>query len=558
MADTNALAVVAAEIARLRNGYLQSLPAQVDELKALADTLCGNESDRAALEDLHHRLHKLAGSGGTFGLNRLSETARGLERTAKSWLAAGVGTVDAAARNAFIAGIATLPSTLGEGQDAQVAGGSPERSPAPAATPGKAINVWLVDDDAALGRELAQIMGQFGYETRLFTRIEDVEVAAAGENPDILILDVMFPEEGVNATEAMLARPALRNLACPLLFISAHGDFESRVRAARAGAIGFLLKPIDVPRLVDRIEKIFEDREAAPYRVLIVDDDTTLAEHYRLVLAAAGMEVEVLADPRELIDHVSVFRPEIVLMDMHMPDYEGPELAEVIRQHEEWISIPIVYLSAETDLDKQIEALGHGADDFLTKPITDARLVSAVRVRVGRSRQLADLMAKDSLTGLLKHARIKEEIDLELVRARRSGKPMCVIMTDIDHFKRVNDTYGHAVGDRVIKAVAHMLKQRLRRTDSIGRYGGEEFAVALPDCDTATALEIMNDIRERFAALRFNHAGTEFGCTLSAGISCSLGSADWKGGDLLVAADEALYKAKHGGRNQVCVAGDAG
>ena len=310
-------------------------------------------------------------------------------------------------------------------------------------------------------------------------------------------------------------------------------------------------KPLDVAKLVDRLERMHDTVLATPHRVLIVDDDVELAEHYRLVLTANGMEVAVENHPEQVMERVATFRPELLLLDMYMPGYTGPELATVIRYRDDWLSLPIVYLSAETDFDKQIKALGHGADDFLTKPISDAQLLASVRVRVARSRQLADLMSKDSLTGLLKHARIKEEIDIELTRAQRSGKPVCVAMVDIDHFKSVNDAYGHAVGDRVLRAIAHLLRQRLRKSDGIGRYGGEEFAAVLPECNEAMAKAILEDVRERFAALRFRHEEQEFACTLSAGIACAIKGERVAGGELLVAADEALYAAKHGGRNQV-------
>jgi len=305
---------------------------------------------------------------------------------------------------------------------------------------------------------------------------------------------------------------------------------------------------------VHLIERILAEQHTQAYRVMIVDDDIALSEHFRLVLMSAGMEVLAINQPKDIIASLTAFRPDLILMDMHMPDYSGPELAAVVRQYDTWFSLPIVYLSAETDLDKQIAALGRGADDFLTKPITDAQLIAAVRVRVARSRQLADLMSKDSLTGLLKHARIKEELAIELDRNRRSAKALSVAMLDIDHFKLVNDNYGHPMGDRVIQAIAHVLRQRLRKSDSIGRYGGEEFAVVLPDCDAATAQSILEDIRERFAALSFLQDGKKFSCTLSAGIACSTQYPQADGNALLSAADEALYAAKHGGRNQVQVA----
>jgi diguanylate cyclase (GGDEF)-like protein len=249
------------------------------------------------------------------------------------------------------------------------------------------------------------------------------------------------------------------------------------------------------------------------------------------------------------METLAAFRPELVLMDLNMPEFSGAELAGVIRQHDEWVGLPIVYLSAEADLDEQIKAMSQGTDDFLTKPISDAHLIAAVQVRAARSRQLNDLMARDSLTGLYKHARIKEELDIETARSRRNGTSFSVAMVDIDHFKSINDTYGHVTGDRVIKALAHLLKQRLRITDSIGRYGGEEFLVILPDSSANEAKALMEDIRHRFGSLCFRHDGREFAVTFSAGVA---GADVFTDADqLLEAADSALYAAKHRGRNQV-------
>ncbi|MDC6636318.1 diguanylate cyclase, partial [Leclercia adecarboxylata] len=163
----------------------------------------------------------------------------------------------------------------------------------------------------------------------------------------------------------------------------------------------------------------------------------------------------------------------VLLLDVNMPDCSGPELAQMIRLHDEWLRVTIIYLSAETDAHRQMAALLKAGDDFITKPISDNALVAAVYSHSQRARSLSTALARDSLTGLLKHADIKEQLALEVQRATRSGKPASVVMLDLDHFKGVNDTYGHAAGDNVIRALANLLRQRLRRIDSLGRYGGE-------------------------------------------------------------------------------------
>jgi diguanylate cyclase (GGDEF)-like protein len=162
-------------------------------------------------------------------------------------------------------------------------------------------------------------------------------------------------------------------------------------------------------------------------------------------------------------------------------------------------------------------------------------------------------MSQDSLTGLLKHASIKDRLAQEMERARRQGKVMSAVMLDIDFFKKVNDNWGHPVGDQVIKTLGHLLRQRLRSQDSVGRYGGEEFVAVLPECGPEAALQLVDDIRQRFGAVKFNSQGQEFSVTLSAGIAAS--EHFHTPADLLAAADAALYEAKHGGRNQVRLAG---
>jgi diguanylate cyclase (GGDEF)-like protein len=211
-----------------------------------------------------------------------------------------------------------------------------------------------------------------------------------------------------------------------------------------------------------------------------------------------------------------------------------------------------VFLSTETSLDKQLAAMRLGGDDFLTKPIQLDHLISSVTSRAQRSRILRSFMIRDSLTGLLNHTKTKEHLDLEVARAQRRQGSLVFAMLDIDHFKSVNDTYGHPTGDRVIKNLARLLQQHLRKTDVIGRYGGEEFAVVLIDTDGPAGLRALDRIRSHFAQIRQQSEGAEFTVTFSCGVATF---PDYKSAtELNDAADKALYEAKRGGRNQVILA----
>jgi diguanylate cyclase (GGDEF)-like protein len=195
-----------------------------------------------------------------------------------------------------------------------------------------------------------------------------------------------------------------------------------------------------------------------------------------------------------------------------------------------------------------------GADDFLVKPVADAHLVAAIRARARRVQQLSDLVARDSLTNMLHYTGIKEALEIEWRRARRLGTPLSVAVIDIDHFKEVTAGDARTLWDRVIRAAAHLLKQRLRQSDIVGRHGVEGFAVLLPECDPAAALAFINDLRIRFAALRFHVQDAEFGCTLSAGVSCTTIEPDTSAAELLLQAEEALHVARRSGHNHVSIA----
>jgi len=193
-----------------------------------------------------------------------------------------------------------------------------------------------------------------------------------------------------------------------------------------------------------------------------------------------------------------------------------------------------------------------GGDEFLTKPIKAQHLISSVAVRAERMKIIRSYMVRDSMTGLFNHTTTKEHLDTAIAHAQRKEEEVCFAMIDVDKFKTVNDSYGHPVGDRVLIALARLLGQRVRKTDVVGRFGGEEFAVVLPGCSISEAVTLLNELRESFAAVRFQAKGEPFSCTFSCGVAplSLFGDAT----ALCKAADEALYQAKNGGRNLVCEA----
>ncbi len=540
----------AARFAVLRGQYLKQLNGALDDLLSRVFGQ-GTDIDPIVLTELHCGLHRLAGSGGTFGLSGLSGKARMLEVTVKSWLDDG-GVPEPMQWEELKTDVSALRRFM-EPDEASplIADGSPVLQASPSAGQREHVRILLIEDEQPVGDALSKGLGQFGYEVTHCPDFAAAEAAIRVETPDVLIVDIMLSGPvPANSTEALPLLFERLGYRLPTVFLTDRMDFSTRLAAAQVGGGAFLTKPVDISTLAGRIEVLLREREYSPYRVLIVDDDEVLAEHYRLTLEAAGMLAEKVCHPQETLAAMQNLHPDLLIIDLYMPACKGSDLARAIRYEDMWMSLPIVYLSAEDDLDEQVKALSNGGDDFLTKPISDTRLVATVKARAARARKLDELMSQDSLTGLLKHSNIKDRLKQELERAHRQGTVMAMAMVDLDHFKRVNDTWGHPMGDQVIKTLAHLFRQRLRRQDSVGRYGGEEFAIVLPECTAEDAIRLLDDIRRRFGEIRFTHKGHSFAITFSAGVASSSQYSDAQ--SLLAAADAALYAAKDGGRNQVC------
>jgi diguanylate cyclase (GGDEF)-like protein len=338
----------------------------------------------------------------------------------------------------------------------------------------------------------------------------------------------------------------------PLVFVSNRSDIEARLDAVRSGCNSYFVKPVNYSDVLETLDRLTRS-EPEPYRILIVDDEPDTAEFHSTNLEMAGLETVTVTDPLEVMSQLVEFQPDVILMDVYMPGCSGLELAMVIRQEETFVGVPIVFLSRETDRMKQIAALGEGGDDFFTKPVQPDQLVPAVSARAQRGRTLRLFMEKDGLTGLFRHSRIIEQLEVAVRRADRQNGRLAVAMLDIDGFKEVNDEHGHLVGDQVLKALAYLLPQRLRMSDVLGRFGGDEYIVVLPDTDGVAAMEKMDDIRRNFAAIDHDTGQGSFSVTLSCGVAEF--PAALTSHELIAAADETLYRAKRGGRDRVLLAG---
>ena len=306
-------------------------------------------------------------------------------------------------------------------------------------------------------------------------------------------------------------------------------------------------------------------------RILFADDSRTLRTTLGDQMRAMGHEVIEASEGRQAVDLFQTQQPDLVVLDVDMPVMNGHQTARQIRAisgAHEWI--PIIFLSGnikDNDIAAGIEA---GGDDYLAKPvspvvlrakiaamqrITDmrARLVEATRELAGINASLREQSSQDSLTGIPNRRSFDAAFEQEWHHAARSGQPLALIMADVDHFKRYNDSYGHQRGDECLRAVAGAMRTAARRkVDLVARYGGEEFAMLLPDTPAVSALLVAGRVLEAVRALRLPHkdSPTTDHVTMSLGVCATVPRDDVQPHDLVKVTDRALYDAKSKGRNQ--------
>jgi two-component system cell cycle response regulator len=295
--------------------------------------------------------------------------------------------------------------------------------------------------------------------------------------------------------------------------------------------------------------------------ILVAEDSVVIRAVLRRYLEVEGYRVVEAADGQTAIDRCHEDPPDTVLLDIEMPGLNGHEVLAHLKADEELRSIPVVFLTGKTGTDDIVAGLRSGAQDYLKKPFETAELIArvgaAVRTKLlqdklrDQSAEFERVSRTDALTGLYNRRHLEERLREADSAAVRHSRQLSVVMVDIDHFKRVNDTEGHQGGDDVLREFTRRLQAEVRGEDVAGRWGGEEFLVILPETDIEGAMTLAERIRASVANEAFAHGEHRFVVTMSAGCASGLpGDID----ELVRRADTALYRAKAEGRNGVLAA----
>lgn len=436
-------------------------------------------------------------------------------------------------------------------------------------------------------------------EARLVAEYFDVVTAEDGfkaldicdqEQVDIILLDIMMPGmDGFEVCERLKANPKTAHI--PVVMVTALDQPSDRVRGLKAGADDFLTKPVNDLQLIARVKSLVRLKAVSdelrlraetareigieemlrsdglmhtPGRVLVADGRASSQE--RIVRALKPVaEVDAVTEPQAALLKAASNPFELVIVNSNFEDYDPLRLCSQLRSLERTRFLPLLLVAEQGADDMVARALDLGVNDYILRPIDPNELVARSLTQIRRKRynehlrlnlqHTMELAIVDGLTGLNNRRYLDNHLKILFDRAAVRGRPISICMTDIDRFKLVNDTYGHDVGDEVLREFAARIRSTVRGADLACRYGGEEFVVVMPD----TPMELATSVAERLRAIiedkpfHVRSIDRELSITASLGIATSSG-AFGAPDELLKQADRALYEAKHTGRNRVVAA----
>ncbi|MDH5660289.1 MAG: EAL domain-containing protein [Gammaproteobacteria bacterium] len=549
---------VAKKFAVLRENYKQKLPTKISNIEQLWEKLRYFNWSDEAFHILHNLVHALTGSGKTFGFSAVSECARELETYLNDLLVSHL-TPDENQQKKIAQLIESLHRAV-ENPDMN----APAITDLPTLKPEEKILrnlqlIYIVDDDVHTAEYLTTYLTNIGYKVNTFHQIKDVYEALKENSPAAVIMDIMFPEGSLAGIDSVDKIRATTGVHTPILFISARTDVTARLGVVRAGGGAYFTKPINIESLINKLDEVALPNISEGHRVLLIEDDVDLAERYKIVLQHAGITTQIVTQPMKTIQAIHDFIPDVLLMDMNMPEVNGLELASVIRQEQQLVGLPIVFVTAESHPEIRGRAMKIGGDEFITKPVSDKALVEVVHRSIKKSKRLFNTIKQISRhnlqTGMINRKSFLADLEQAVATIKEKNETKALIYITIDHFDVIIKQVGLTGLDPLASELAQRIQASIDINDQASQMAEGIFAILSVTSDENSLKQLTETIHKNITTSPISIDKHKLKVECSIGVSY-ITNATFNIQNIFEQAEEAAAKAREQNENKIKIYND--
>ncbi len=376
----------------------------------------------------------------------------------------------------------------------------------------------IVNQDRDLAQALAKETNSWAMRSQIAKDAIAARELIAKNCPDVVLLD-LSTSDTIENTLALLAQLNTRSSPVPVIVLTDKDSLLDRVKVARLGGSGILQKPVFPNQVLETVTQILQRTHSTQAKVMVVDDDPQILAALQTLLVPWGLKVYTLENSVRFLEAMAVAQPDMLILDVEMPEVSGIELCQVIRNEPQWSGLPILFLTAHSDTRTRHQVFLAGADDYISKPIVEPELITRILNRLERSRWLRNLAELDGLTLVANRRKSTEDLNRYLQSSERHQQPFCFAIVELDNLKEINHQYGHAVGDRVLSQLGELLRQTFHTQDVVGRWGGSEFVVGMAGMTKSDGVQRLSELLKNWRQIEFTVAnGQKFHASFSTAV----------------------------------------
>ena len=485
----------------LRSEYARELPVRLEELSSLFHQLKGQPDNLFMRGEARTHAHKLRGTAASYGFPGIGDAAAQIE---DAIIALRQDLDENSQLLAHIEKLIEDASAQATKAAKSVQDSRPAKQPLFGSeggpSTGNIATILVVDDDAAFLDYIEQLGRQHEVEiVRASSASEALDLACITQ-VDAALIDVELGsrDETFRLAAELRLLPGYSDL--PLAFLSGTGHIEKKIDVNNVGECLYLEKTMKADALQYAVHELVAIKQATKSRVLIIDDDVDFLKRIAFVLNYEGLNVRTLDTTMSILDEMQEFMPDILLLDVMMPGVSGFDICRMLRTVPRWRDLPIMFLTAYTDVDTRVACLRCGGDDYLPKPVVNEELLTRLKMRLERARLMKERVDRDNITGLLLRRPFMEQLAGMISEACRHGWSVSIVMLHLD---QLMERHRHMVADTVLGAAGSLLTKRLRTEDLKGRWGEDKIILAFRDEQAGHVQDLINKVVDEFTAMTF-------------------------------------------------------